>query len=183
MRRGASGGPGASAYAGALRRLARRDHTRAELRRALLARGHSPEDVELTLGRLRDERLLDDTGYAERYARSRMAHHGHGRARVRQGLRLRGVARAERETGIARALEEVDERAVLEAQARGYWRRHAALPALRRLPRLVAFLVRRGFAPGLVHERLRALWPRYADALAGLEPAEPAAEAPGDDGE
>ncbi len=42
----------------------------------------------------------------------------------------------------------------------------------RRLPRLWAFLLRRGFAPRLVHARLAALWPRWADALAGLEPAE-----------
>jgi hypothetical protein len=43
----------------------------------------------------------------------------------------------------------------------------------RRLPRLWAFLLRRGFTAGLVHERLGALWPRWAKALEGLEPAEP----------
>jgi hypothetical protein len=43
----------------------------------------------------------------------------------------------------------------------------------RRLPRLWAFLLRRGFAASLVHERLKALWPRWSDALEGLEPLEP----------
>ena len=35
----------------------------------------------------------------------------------------------------------------------------------------VAFLL--SGAAGLVHERLRTLWPRWSDALEGLEPIEP----------
>jgi regulatory protein len=145
----------------------------AELRRALLDRGHEPAEVEAAIERLRAERYLDDRGFAERFARSRMAHQGLGRARVRQGLRQRGVARAETEAGLEGALREVDERAVLDGLARRYWRQHARVEPARRLPRLWAFLLRRGFAGGLVHERLGALWPRWKDALEGLEPLEP----------
>jgi hypothetical protein len=68
----------------------------------------------------------------------------------------------------------VDEREVLDGLARRYWRQHARVEPVRRLPRLWAFLLRRGFAPALVHERLGTLWPRWKDALEGLEPAEPA---------
>jgi regulatory protein len=174
MPRSATGAPPQSAYQRALGRLARRDHSAAELRRALLARGHDEDEVEAALARLRRERYLDDAGYAERYARSRMAHHGHGRALVRQGLRQRGVSRAEADSGLACALREVDERSLLETLARRYWRAHARVEPGRRLPRLWAFLLRRGFPPALVRERLSALWPRWADALEGLEPAEPA---------
>jgi 3-methyladenine DNA glycosylase Tag len=60
--------------------------------------------------------------------------------------------------------------------ARRYWRSHARVEPARRLPRLWAFLVRRGFAAGLVHERLSAMWPRWSDALEGLEPIEPLEE-------
>jgi regulatory protein len=172
MPRSATGASPQSAYQRALGRLARRDHSAAELRRALRARGHEPDEVEAAIERLRRERYLDDVGYAERFARSRLAHHGHGRALVRQGLRQRGVSRAETESGLASALREVDEKAVLEALARRYWRQHARVEPAQRLPRLWAFLLRRGFAAGLVHERLSALWPRWADALEGLEPAE-----------
>ena len=164
--------PPPTAYQRALRRLARRDHSVAELRRALLDRGHEPEEIEAAIERLRAERYLDDRGFAERFARSRMAHQGLGRARVRQGLHQRGVARAETEAGLAGALREVDERAVLDGLARRYWRQHARVEPARRLPRLWAFLLRRGFAAGLVHERLSALWPRWTDALDGLEPVE-----------
>ncbi len=165
--------PPPTAYQRALRRLGRRDHSVAELRRALLDRGHEPDEVEAAIARLRAERYLDDRGFAERFARSRMAHQGLGRARVLQGLRQRGVARAETEAGLEGALREVDERAVLDGLARRYWRQHARVEPARRLPRLWAFLLRRGFAGGLVHERLSTLWPRWKDALEGLEPLEP----------
>jgi regulatory protein len=144
----------------------------AELRRALVARGHPPDEVEAALERLRRERYLDDASYAERYARSRLAHHGHGRGLIRQGLRRRGVARPHAEAGLESALGEVDERSVLDSLARRYWKTHTRVEPERRLPRLWAFLVRRGFAPGLVRSRLGALWPRWSDALEGLEPAE-----------
>jgi regulatory protein len=167
-----SAAPPPTAYQRALRRLARRDHSVAELRRVLLDRGHEPEEVEAAVDRLRRERYLDDAGFAERFARSRMVHQGHGRLRIRQDLRLRGVDRGASEAGIAGAFREVDERTVLDTLARRYWRQHAAAEPARRLPRLWAFLVRRGFTPGLVRERLSALWPRWSDALEGLEPAD-----------
>jgi len=178
MPRSATGAPAPSAYQRALRRLARRDHSVAELRRALVERGHAPEEVEAALERLRRERYLDDAGFAERFARSRLAHQGHGRALIRQGLQRRGVGRSEAESGLAGALREVDEKAVLDGLARRYWRQHARVEPVRRLPRLWAFLLRRGFAAGLVHSRLSALWPRWADALEGLEPTEPVAADP-----
>ena len=167
-----SAAPPPTAYQRALRRLARRDHSVAELRRALLDRGHDAAEVEAALERLRRERYLDDAGFAERFARSRMAHQGHGRLRIRQDLRERGVDRGVTEAGIAGALREVDERDVLDGLARRYWRQHPGVEPQRRLPRLWAFLLRRGFAPGLVRERLSALWPRWSDALEGLDPAE-----------
>ncbi len=172
MPRRAAAAPPPTAYHRALRRLARRDHTVAELRHALLDRGHEAEEVEAAIERLRRERYVDDAGYAERFARSRMANEGHGRLRVRQDLRRRGVDRRTVAAGIAGALREVDEKVLVDALARRYWRQHAAVEPARRLPRLWAFLVRRGFAPGLVRERLSRLWPKWGDALEGLEPAD-----------
>jgi len=176
MPRSAVGAPPQSAYQRALGRLARRDHSVAELRRALAARGHGEGEIEAAIARLVRERYLDDASFAERFARSRLAHHGHGRALVRQGLRRRGIGRAEAEAGLRGALSEVDERALLDSLARRYWRTHLRVVPAQRLPRLWAFLMRRGFPHGLVRERLQALWPRWADALDGLEPAEPAEE-------
>jgi SOS response regulatory protein OraA/RecX len=126
--------------------------------------------VHEAIARLRSARYLDDAGYAERFARSRLAHHGLGRARIRQGLRQRGLTRATAEAGIAAALREVPEHQVLDNLARRYWRQHARVEPARRVPRLWAFLLRRGFAPEQVRDRLSVLWPRWADALEGLDP-------------
>jgi regulatory protein len=133
--------------------------------------------VDEAIARLRAARYLDDAGYAERFARTRLLHHGLGRMRIRQGLRLRGVARATAEAGMAAAAQEVPEAAVVDTLARRYWRQQAGVEPARRLPRLWTFLLRRGFAPGLVRDRLTTLWPRWADALEGLEPVEAIDEA------
>jgi regulatory protein len=173
-------GPPPSAYQRALRRLARRDHSEAELRRALLARGHSQDEVDRALERLRGQRYLDDASFAERFARSRLAHRGQGRMRIRQGLRQRGVASEEVEAGLAAAFEEIPEDEILDRLARRYWRQHSRVEPARRLPRLWGFLLRRGFAPAAVRRRLLALWPRWSDALDGLEPLEPEGHDDGD---
>ena len=176
-------GPPPTAYRRAILRLARRDHTVAELRRALLDRGHEPAEVDEAIERLRGEKYLDDSGHAERFARSRLAYQRIGRARIRQALRQRGVSRGETEAGIRTALTDGDEQAAVDELARRYWRQHAQVEPQRRLQRLWTFLVRRGFAPGLAQGRLRALWPRWSDALEGLEPLDEEAEAGGRPGD
>jgi regulatory protein len=128
--------------------------------------------VDEVLGRLRTEGYLDDQGYAARFARSRLAHHGLGRRRVQADLAQRGVARATIDAGLDAALAEVSEQDSLDAQARRYWRSHARDEPARRMRKLWAFLCRRGFPPGLVHQRLRALWPRWRDAVDDLPRAD-----------
>jgi regulatory protein len=164
--------PPRTAYARALARLARRDHSEQEIRRELLRDGFAEEEAEATVARLRRELYLDDTGFAARLARSRMAHAGQGRNRVREELRRKGVRRATAEAGLKEALEEVSEASVLDSLARRFWKSHEKDEPAHRLRKLWAFLVRRGFPADLVHARLRALWPRWSDALEGLEPAE-----------
>jgi regulatory protein len=161
-----------TAYGRALARLARRDHSEQEIRRALRRDGFAEDVAEETVLRLRRERYLDDAGFAARLARSRMAHSGQGRNRVRLELRKKGVRRATAEAGLQEALEEVSESSVLDGLARRFWRAREKDDPPHRLRKLWAFLIRRGFPADLVHARLRALWPRWSDALDGLEPHE-----------
>jgi regulatory protein len=170
MVRKAAPQPGKTAYARALGRLARRDHSEAELRTALRDRGHSAEEVNAALERLRGQRFLDDASFAERFARSRLLGHRLGRNRIRQGLRQRAVDRTVAEDGLTRALADAPEREALEAAARAYWRTHVRDEPAKRMRKLWAFLLRRGFPAGLVAERLSALWPRHRSDLEGLTP-------------
>jgi len=157
----------------ALRRLARRDHSEAELRHALLRTGFAAPVVAATLERLRAEKYLDDEGFATRFARSRVADHGLGQNRVRQALRARGVSRGIIDKGVAEALKDVSEVEALDVLARRYWRQHERDEPVPRIRKLWVFLLRRGFAAGLVRERLSALWPRWREELEDLpEPDE-----------
>jgi regulatory protein len=168
VRRGKNSPP-PSPYARALARLARRDHSEDEIRQALLRDGSTEEEAHETVRRLKRERYLDDAGFAERLARSRLAHQGLGRNRIRLELRRKGVGRATVEAGLAEALREVPEREVLDGLARRFWRSRAADDPRRRIRKLWAFLVRRGFPAEMVYDELRVLWPRWSDALEGLE--------------
>jgi regulatory protein len=129
--------------------------------------------VDDALLRLRERRFLDDAGFASRYARSRLQHSGVGRNRLRAALRAKGVTRETAEAGLEDALEQVSEAAVLDRVARHYWKSRTREESQRKLRKLWAFLLRRGFPATLVVTRLRALWPRWQDALDGLDPEEP----------
>jgi regulatory protein len=155
----------ASAYQAALRRLAHRDHSEHELRAALGRRGHSAEEIEAVLARLRRAGYVDDSAFALRFARSRLEHRGLGRFRIRAALRAKGVERRLAEQGLATALGEVSEVELLERLARRYWERHTRDAPEKRLRKLWGFLLRRGFPAGLVAERLRGLWPDRGDDL------------------
>jgi regulatory protein len=163
--------PRESAYQGGLRRLARRDHTEAEIRKAL-GRSHPEADVEDAVRRLRQAGYLDDAGFAARFARNRLAHQGQGRYRIRQALRAKGVAGPTAEKGLKAALTEVSETAALDAMAERYWRQRRADEPRLRTRRVWAALVRRGFPAGLVSDRIAALWPRWKGEVVGLEAPE-----------
>jgi regulatory protein len=105
-------------------------------------------------------------------ARTRLRFDGLGRNRIRQDLRARGVPRDAAEGGLAEALTEVPEAETLDRVAQRYWKNRTSDEPRDRLRKLWAFLVRRGFPSDLVRTRLADLWPRWRDALDGLEAAE-----------
>jgi regulatory protein len=161
--------PRRNAFASALRRLSRRDHSEAELRAKLLDEGHEVEAVDDAVARAKAARYVDDKTYAERYTRSRLVLQGKGRGHIRHGLRRRGVAGTLVDGALRQAAADGLEQEALDAVAAKYWRLHARVAPPDRLRRLWAFLIRRGFPAGLVHARLRALWPGQDEILEGLE--------------
>jgi regulatory protein len=152
--------------------LGRRDRSKEEIRRALLRDGYEEVAVAEVIARLTADRYLDDAGYAARVARARLRYDGLGRNRIRQDLRARGVPRDLAEGGLAEALTEVPEAETLDRVAQRYWRNRVSDEPRDRLRKLWAFLVRRGFPSDLVRARLAELWPRWRDALDGLEASE-----------
>jgi len=142
----------------ALRALARRAHTRLDLQRRLVRKQHPPAAVDAALERLASRGLLDDRRFAEQYAALR-ATRGKGPARLLGDLVAQGVDRRTAEHAVRRALEEegidpgVEARAVATKRARQL----AGLPVPVRKRRLLAFLVRRGYAGVPLRELVQEL--------------------------
>ena len=137
----------------ALRALARRAHARRDLQRRLAKKQHPPRAVDAALERLAARGLLDDRRFAEQYAALR-AVRGRGPARLIQDLLAQGVERHVAEDAVRRALDEegIDPRVEARAVAVKRAGQLRDLPGPIRKRRLLAFLVRRGYAGPQVKE-------------------------------
>jgi regulatory protein len=122
----------------ALRLLARREHTRAELQQKLAAAGDAPQ-IAVLLDQLEAAGLLSDARFAESFVASRAARFG--AARLRHELRLRGVADQLIDEALATGTDEL-------ARAREVWRRKFGVPPAdaRDYGRQLRFLQSRGFS-------------------------------------
>lgn len=93
-----------SAYDAAIRLLARREHSRAELRRKLRAKGHAQACIDAAIGKAADAGQQSDCRFAECFVRDRLQR-GQGARKIRADLRARGIddddARAAIPTGDA----------------------------------------------------------------------------------
>jgi regulatory protein len=124
----------------ALRLLARREHSRAELARKLRADLRPDDDLEALLDELTARKLLSDERYAE--SRVRVLSRKFGAARIANELRAKGLdkALAEHASSTAR-LTEVE-------RAREVWRRkfRIAPKTSEERARQMRFLQSRGFS-------------------------------------
>jgi regulatory protein len=141
------------AYAAALRLLAGRDLSRAQLRERLERRGFRPEAASEAIDRLARQGAADDFRVAVVRARGAAARH-RGRVRAAADIRAAGI-----DADVARrALDEVfgslDERALAE-QALVRRLKTPSITSPAEFRRLHAFLLRQGFAPSDVMAVLR----------------------------
>lgn len=157
----AAGGTGASAYDAALRLLGVRARSRAELRGRLQDKDFPETEVDSVMERLERAGLLDDADFADQWVRSRHLHSGKGRTALRHELRQKGVT----DTVIEQAVSQVDDDAERERAAELLRRKTARLRAEdvseresrdKHTRRLVAMLARRGYAPSLAFDLVKA---------------------------
>jgi regulatory protein len=127
-----------------------REHSRAELRRKLTAKGHAGDVVELVLDDLTAQGLQSDERFTERYVAQRVER-GYGPLRVRAELRERGIDEA-----LIEACLDGDERAWREAMCQVLDQRFASAAGAdrRELARRARFLERRGFPGDLIRRQL-----------------------------
>lgn len=135
----------------ALRLLARREHSRAELARKLRQRGEG-DGLEVVLDALERDGLLSDSRFAEAYVRMRVGR-GYGPLRIEAELAERGI-----DSGLADVSLRAGE-PDWTGQCRMVARKHFSEPAadVREHARRTRFLLRRGFASADVRAALAAI--------------------------
>jgi regulatory protein len=140
----------------ALRLLARRPYSLAEMRRALEKKYPDSNQVRKALARLRELHYLDDKKFAEHYASSLVRHRAFGRQRLRRELKAKLVDYRQIEPALAQAFEETSERDLLEHTLEKKLRtlRLPLTPA--KLAALCQSLRRRGFGGEDIMKAVRA---------------------------
>ena len=155
--------------AAALRMLARRPYSVAEMRRALEKKYPHSNEVSKAIARLRELHYLDDKKFAEHYASSLVRNRAYGRHRIRRELKAKLVDYRQIEPALEQAFAETGEQQLLEQTLQKKVRtlRLPLTPA--KLASLCQSLMRRGFRGDDIIKAVRArreLRPLAEDAAA-----------------
>jgi regulatory protein len=149
----------------ALRLLAQRARSEAELRQRLARKDMDPAVVDRTMAWLQERGYLDDRAFAEAFVRDRLRLRPRGRAGLIQELHRKGVDgdTAQAAADAVMAAESVEDADLALEAARAWARRNAPLvsaaagsvePRQRARRRLYGHLARRGFPPGPIRAAL-----------------------------
>lgn len=153
--------PKRTAYDKALGLLARREHSRRELKAKLHQSGYEGDEAEAAIDRLGEQHYQDDDRFAEALVRGRAAQ-GYGPQRIRAELKTHAVPDAR----IRDLLDDADvdwEASAIEQLRRRYGGKVAADLAER--ARRAQFLLRRGFAASTVRRATHAEVDDAADEI------------------
>lgn len=129
--------------------LARREHSRFELRQKLLARGYDDPELDALLTDLAAERLQSDERFVEAYVYSRISK-GFGPLRIQAELRERGI-----DDELVHRFLDMNARDWFE-QARQQWQKRFGKVAkdFKERAKQARFLQGRGFPPQVIRQVL-----------------------------
>ena len=164
----------AALYEYAVGALSRQMRTVAQLKRLMRSRVEEGEageaKVNAVVVRLKEQRYLNDTAFAEEYTRLRQTNERFGKRRVQQGLIQKGV----HSDLIARTLETAYENVDEEALARAHLaRKRVRKPeSEKETARVMRLLLRGGFSTGVIFKILKN-WQVDDETLAALDSFDP----------
>lgn len=150
------------AQAAALRFLAHRSRSEAEVRRRLES-SHSEEVVSQVIHWLKDKLYLNDAKFAEAWRLQREARHPRGEVLIRQELSKLGVDR----DVVDAALEGFDAEDNVYRAAQKPASRLKSAGYVRFKQRLWGYLSRRGFTADVIGKAVQRLWDELTDPLNG----------------
>jgi regulatory protein len=161
---------GESLYEYAVGALARQMRTVAEIRRLMRNRVKDQEHgellVDMVVARLKEQKYLNDTSYAENYSRFRKENEKFGRLRVIQDLKIKGVHGDIIDNVVSAAYDDVNE----ERLAREFLQRKRMTKPVgqKDAARVFRTLMRAGFSGGIIFRILKK-WEVDEETLSALE--------------
>jgi regulatory protein len=138
------------AYLDALKMLARRELSEAQVRERLARKSHEPRAIDRAVARLRDERAIDDARVAGAIARTETSVRRRGRLRVRRQIEQAGIASATARRAVDDTFESIDDDALLEASLAKRLRGRPQIVDQAEFRRLYRYLLGQGFEPDRV---------------------------------
>jgi regulatory protein len=149
-------------YDAALRALTRRAHSVHEMKKLLERRTDNQLLVQVVMARLKENGQLDDTRYAQQFARQRTQTRKQGKFRIARDLRARGVP----DRHIQSALEDATNEAAQSATIRQHIERKLKLTLTKtgsrriddkKIASLYRSLLRAGFPSDAIRVELRSV--------------------------
>ena len=145
----------ASAYVDGLKMLGRRELSEQQIRQRLARKEYSQDEIDQAIGRLREERAINDERVAEAIARTETGIRKRGKVRVRMQLERAGIAKDTARQAIDRVFEAIDDHALLESSLRKRLRGRDEIADDREFARLFRYLIGQGFESDRVMQALR----------------------------
>jgi regulatory protein len=145
-----------TAYAEALKMLARRELSEMQVRQRLARKGYERDAVDAALARLLEERAIDDARVAEAIARTETTVRRRGKLRVRLQIERAGIAKSTAKRAVDEVFGSMDERDLLEASLQKRLRGRDTIVDEREFQRLYRYLVAQGFESDRVLAALNA---------------------------
>jgi regulatory protein len=146
----------ARAFQRAVKLLAAKPRSVAELRERLLERSSSKAVVETVITRLREYGYLDDERYALGYASARVRQQPVGRRRLQQSLQMKKVDRAVVDEALNQVFAETSEEELIDRAIEKRIRLRGRPKTRVEAKSLFDHLLRQGFPFELVSEKVRA---------------------------
>jgi regulatory protein len=144
------------AYLDAIKMLARRELSEAQVRQRLARRGHDEDAIEAAVERLKSERAIDDERVASAIAHSETRVKRRGKLRVRRQIESAGIARDTARRAADDVFEDLDEEALTGAALAKRLRADERVESDAQFQKLYRYLIGQGFDPDAIMKVLTA---------------------------
>jgi regulatory protein len=148
--------PTTSARVAALKMLARRELSEAQVRQRLARRGYDASEIETAVERLKADRSIDDERVAGAIARTEVSIKRRGKRRVVQQIQQAGISRSAARQAADETFEEMNEETLLASALNRRLKSDRTIIDEREFQRLYRYLIRQGFDADDVFKALSA---------------------------